>query len=349
MTPEQDLELARRFAPVIRFTGDEPYAPMAPDVFVRESRLVWRTSARKASEIAGEGAVAASRLGSLGSRPYDAPEAGLTAIDFTRPFDTRPERGALAPDRGFGLVHRDIAPGRVDSTAELRRRVEESPAFFELERLPSGQTLLCYWLFFGSSTYPLGFLSWKHWIDWLRARLDDDDPDDLRTILAAQMPPPGRRPLDAGDIRRLVRDHVVHQGDWEGVTLVLGDDAEPSHAIYRAHADHAVTRWQDVEREADVRPVVLCAKGSHASYPAADRLSRDYNDVLPAKRGAVRWDVGELLLPAREQEWFGYGGSWGDPDLDASWLRVDLPAASKEFSGPLGPSPFKSLAKAVPR
>jgi hypothetical protein len=179
--------------------------------------------------------------------------------------------------------------------------------------------------------------------------VDAEDPDGLREILAGQIAGPDPFPLDAADIKRLVREHVVHQGDWEGITVVLGPGGEPSHAIYRAHAEHAVAAWGDVPREDDTRPLVLCAKGSHASYAGEGPLSREYNDVLAKGRRAVRWDPRATLLPVREQEWYGYGGSWGDPDLDNSWFRVDLPVASREFSGPLGPSPFKALARDVPR
>jgi hypothetical protein len=352
VSDSSDLDLARRFAPYVTLAADEPYAPMAPAAFVKGCRLVWRTSARKAPVVAKERNVAPGRLGSLGgpagTPPYEAPDGGFAATDFTRPFDTARDRRGLSPERGFGLLHREVTPGRVGSTAELREALAGCPAYFELERLPSGQTLLCYWLFFGSSTYPLGFTSWRRWVDWLRNRVDDEDPDGLREILAAQAEAPGSFPIDAGDITRLVRQHVVHQGDWEGITVVLDPEGEPSHAIYRAHAEHALVAWGDVPRRDDTRPVILCARGSHASYAAEGRLSREYNDVLAAGRRAVTWDAGEALLPAREQPWYGYGGSWGDPDLDNSWFRVDLPVASKEFSGPLGPSPFKPLARDVP-
>jgi hypothetical protein len=327
---ESDLDLARRFAPYVTLAGDEPYAPMAPDVFIKESRLVWRTSARRAPVTAKEGAIAPARLGALGTRsaaPYTAPDADFSATDFTRPFDTGRDRGGLSPERGFGIVHRDVAPGRVGSTAELRDRVGECPAFFELERLPSGQALLCYWLYFGSSTYPLGFTSWRRWVDWLRRRVDAEDPDGLREILAGQIAGPDPFPLDAADIKRLVREHVVHQGDWEGITVVLGPGGEPSHAIYRAHAEHAVAAWGDVPREDDTRPLVLCAKGSHASYAGEGPLSREYNDVLAKGRRAVRWD------PARRS--FPSGSRSGTATAD----RGGTPTSTTRGSGSTCPSP----------
>jgi hypothetical protein len=346
MPETDDLELARRHAPVALLRHDEPYGPMAPERFLADSRLVWRRAARDAPEIAARGAIVAARLSggpAGGAGPYRSPDGHHAAGEFTRPFDGGSPRGGLAPEQGFGIANRAVTPGPAGTQAELEAMVAEAPSFFEVERRASGETFVCYWLFYGSSTFPLGFASPSEWLGWLRGRIDDDDPDNLRERIAPALVASGDR-LDAGDLGRLAHEHVVHQADWEGITVVLGKDGTPTHAFYRAHPSHARVAWTDLEVVDGARPLVLVGKGSHASYPGVTKLSRDYNDQLPSASRHVRWDTRAGLRPVREEPWYGFGGAWGDPDLDDSWFRVDLPAASSEFTGPLGPSGYKALA-----
>ncbi|HST40815.1 MAG TPA: hypothetical protein VLK58_14970, partial [Conexibacter sp.] len=80
-----------------------------------------------------------------------------------------------------------------------------------------------------------------------------------------------------------------HEGDWEGVTVVLDlvrerlmhhryarANVEPVAALYDSHGHPIRWRWDDLERTADdgsaaTHPVVYAAAGSHASYPVACR------------------------------------------------------------------------------
>lgn len=62
-----------------------------------------------------------------------------------------------------------------------------------------------------------------------------------------------------------------HEGDWEGVTVVLErrqGALVPVGATYDAHGREVRWNWEDLETE-DGRPKVYVAVGSHASYPAA--------------------------------------------------------------------------------
>jgi VPS62-like protein len=80
-----------------------------------------------------------------------------------------------------------------------------------------------------------------------------------------------------------------HEGDWEGVTVVLDEDRAPEAVVYEAHGRPIRWRWEDVERVADRRrpsaghPVVYVAAASHASYPAGCR--RDECDQRLAGSG----------------------------------------------------------------
>jgi hypothetical protein len=78
-----------------------------------------------------------------------------------------------------------------------------------------------------------------------------------------------------------------HEGDWEGVTVVLDlvrerlmqhryawANVDPEAVLYDSHGHPIRWRWEDLERTADsgseaTHPVVYAAAGSHASYPAA--------------------------------------------------------------------------------
>jgi len=79
--------------------------------------------------------------------------------------------------------------------------------------------------------------------------------------------------------------HVLfdHDGDWEHVTVRLDDRLRPLGAWYARHERSAPGRWfpwGELSREGD-HPVVLSARGSHASYAkAAD--ARFYDQVCPA-------------------------------------------------------------------
>jgi len=61
-----------------------------------------------------------------------------------------------------------------------------------------------------------------------------------------------------------------HEGDWEHVSVRLGADLRPQGAWYARHHDSHPGAWFDwaaLSREGD-HPVVLSARGTHASYAA---------------------------------------------------------------------------------
>lgn len=117
---------------------------------------------------------------------------------------------------------------------------------------------------------------------------------------------------------------LVHEGDWENVTIRLDSRNRPTHVAFFAHGEALVCRWRDVARAAG-HPVVYSALGSHALYPRAGVW--ESGDVTARGRAWRSW---QRLANVRRQGWFGFGGAWGQV------------GASAVTTGPLGPSRHKS-------
>jgi hypothetical protein len=142
--------------------------------------------------------------------------------------------------------------------------------------------------------------------------------------------------------------HVLFdlEGDWEHVTVRLDERDRPLGAWYARHEWSAPGRWFDwdrLEREGD-HPVVLSARGSHASYadrddavlwdrtcatrvPAeADRLGcRSWRTWAPGTGGIV--STGPRDRPRPRASFVSWPGEWGVQ----GWLR-------RETGGPRGPA-----------
>jgi hypothetical protein len=341
-----DEELARRYAPIVVIHPSERFAPMPPDIFLHESRLIWREEDGDALERAPVGGIDAAWLGAgraarREENPYLSPTGAFAPFDFTRPFDESTLRGRpqheLARSAGFAILHPDEAPGRVATAAGLRAWIARAPVFWEIRRGPL--TLICYWLFSGSSTYPLG---WADPAEWLRRLVGRSLGAELAVGRASRAPAPGPR-ADIGDLRRLRRTKVVHQGDWEGLTVVAGQDDEPVSVQFRAHGqDPPPLPWATVESRGG-RPVAYCGQGSHATYEGPKSPTAAHFRDFVAEKGP-EWDVlagTGGLRPVRDEPWYGFGGAWGDPDLDDHWMSLDV--ARSDFTGPLGPSGYKAI------
>ena len=123
-----------------------------------------------------------------------------------------------------------------------------------------------------------------------------------------------------------------HEGDWEHVTVRLDAALRPIGAWYARHdvnAPGAWYAWRELEREGD-HPVVLAARGSHASYADPGDVEW-YDAACPTRRPAEAegrrcaiwrtWDAacgGVLPTGGRERPRAGAGfvrfaGRWGSP------------------------------------
>lgn len=142
--------------------------------------------------------------------------------------------------------------------------------------------------------------------------------------------------------------HVLfdHEGDWEHVTVLLDAGRRPVGAWYARHAWSAPGRWfawADLEREGE-HPVVLAARGSHASYADADDVlfwDRTCGSRVPeeaARLGCRVWrtwaagtggivSTGPRDRPRPNASFVSWPGLWGT----LGWMRRDT-------GGPPGPA-----------
>ncbi|HET9738772.1 MAG TPA: hypothetical protein VFP78_11710 [Solirubrobacteraceae bacterium] len=124
-----------------------------------------------------------------------------------------------------------------------------------------------------------------------------------------------------------------HEGDWEGVTVVLSD-AGADRLDFVNYASHeGVFRYtrEQIERVGR-RPVVYVARGSHAGYPAkcandCRQVARLLGRALPEDNtdGAAEWGRNgkaacdaepSCLLPLPTSSWRVFAGLWGSRTCD---------------------------------
>jgi hypothetical protein len=340
---EPDQQLANTHAPVVVLHPEERFAPISAEAFIGDSSLVWRYSATSWEKLVVAGDVQPEKLGEKSGDPYihDAEGFGFSACELTRPFEQE-GRGNLPIGQGFALVNPEASPGRVGAD-ELEHAVAQAPMYYEV-RHQSDATLVCYWMFFGSSAPPYQRLTAL--ADEIADRLLGEIDDCSNELMGPDLTGPYvSRPLelrkvDFDHLKRFVVQRHEHQGDWEGVTAKVSKDGELERLCFRAHHGAQSVEADEAEHDVDGRLKVYCARGSHASYESASSPHRGGDEL--ASDGLV-WDPlrrPEGLMAATELPWYGFGGAWGDPGLDH---RFHLEIAGKDFAGPLGPSRFKRI------
>ncbi|HLK90222.1 MAG TPA: hypothetical protein VKZ18_10030 [Polyangia bacterium] len=117
----------------------------------------------------------------------------------------------------------------------------------------------------------------------------------------------------------------AHEGDWEHVTVELDAGGMPRAVDFAEHAnnDPGLSRpWREVRRSGD-HPIVLSARGTHASYPDQATVSWfDLTSQCRALEGCAdpiwrTWEggglanVGERGAALGAGEVLAYGGRWG--------------------------------------
>jgi hypothetical protein len=106
-----------------------------------------------------------------------------------------------------------------------------------------------------------------------------------------------------------------HEGDWERVTVQLGDDYQPRKVFYSAHGDkHNERDWQGVEKNSDGRPIVYSAKGSHANAPHEGSWPTEVPGLNDrASNGKEKVDLAtKLLVDITREPYYGKGYVWGE-------------------------------------
>jgi hypothetical protein len=347
-------EVAARYAPLVVLHEDDLLRPASADWFIDRSRLRWATGVGL-DGVPVQGAevdLDASRLGAASPSPYT--HDGYLTSALTRPLDDHSARRGDPPlDRGFFLLLEKAAYARgAESTSPDPSVYTGTTVYWDYDEKSSAMT---YWLFYPGSSPPLGILRAAEQIG-MRARdaagapSSEEVPDELEAAVAAatleefQRSYPGlaaeaepevqtrglmdivqRLRVVAEGVRALLRDDdVLHEGDWERVTVYL-DQADPgvsppiSVAFYR-HSTNTFRKWASVEKDGKTHPVAYSAIGSHASLPSADFGFIDVGD-----EDGPRWRTWDDLASIVGQPWYGFGGAWG---------RV---GRVRDSTGPLGP------------
>jgi hypothetical protein len=336
---------------------DEKLLPSSAEKFVSESRLQWARGGKKADEVVPgpAGTIELARLGAASADPYE--HEGRPANAYTRPHDGAAGRLPGVPlEEGFSLELRTTKAARGDpGTISDPARYAGSPVYYQYDE-PAGS--VTYWFFYAGSAPPLGLLRPLEQVGVqaeLAAGTTGAAPsEELEQAAAAAMVEELRRvypdlvadatglepatlfgfdPRDTlgtivEGVKALLRDdNVLHEGDWERITVYL-DRAKPvikppeGVAFYR-HASSGFVPWGQVKTAQGSHPTVFCAIGSHASLPSPDFGFVDVGDLK-----GRRWRTWDDLLPVRDQPWYGFGGAWG---------RV---GPVRDATGPLGPGPL---------
>jgi len=357
-----------RYAPLVVLHRDEKLLPGSADWFIERSRLRWATGRSLDGDAVpgADGQVSAGRLGASSENPYRVGQHEASAL--TRPLDDQPARGGKPPlEQGFFLSLRDSASARGAKSASPDPSLYTgATTYVDFDEQAKAIT---YWLFYPGSAPPLGILRAGEQIG-IRSRdaagqpEADEAPEEVEAALAAasleefKRAYPGlaleaeptvatRGLMDvrehlrvvAEGVRALLRDdQVLHEGDWERITVYLDEskpEARPPAAIvFYRHSTNTFRKWGGVEKE-ETHPVVYCAIGSHASLPSANFGFIDVGDA-----GGPRWRTWEPdndLASIREQPWYGFGGAWG---------RV---GRVRDSTGPLGPGAHWKHAAPRPR
>jgi hypothetical protein len=296
-----------KFAPLVFLHPKESLFPVSATCYLQNSALVF-TSPRGARKfLVPQGQIDATKLG-FGTEGSSERYAVDVAGDPCEGDDcvmsthfTRPYQG-----RHFGSPGRSGFHLNADERLEAgSRSVIEgpifagTPAYYEIDEENS---FITYWLFYGFSS-------------------------------------PGA--LLTGNISH----PITHEGDWESISVHF-ENGVPTEVAYFAHGAPIIVAWANVPK-LDTHPIVFSARRSHASYMSAGparrellrrALSSQLKNADETKVGLL-WPTWNMLVNARTEPWYGFGGAWGD--IGSTNLGTRL---AKERTGPLGPSTYKCAA-----
>lgn len=330
-TPAHLPDLAEKYAPVVVLHAEDKLRPAPAAWFLERSSLRWGTGRSLAGARVAED-VDPSRLGAASSKPYK--HGGHPAGALTRPLDENRARPAgLPPEQGFFLRLREEKFARGDDGP--------SRTYWDYDEATRGLT---YWLFYPGSAPPLGILRAAEQLEGPAPEV----PEELEAAdaaakleefqraypgLAAEAEPteeglPGdviqRLRVVSEGVRALLRDDdVLHEGDWERVTVYLDqndpESAPPASVAFYRHSTNTFRSWSKVEKDG-THPVAYSAIGSHASLP-----SWDFGFIDVGDRDGPRWKTHDDLTHIVDEPWYGFGGAWG---------RL---GKVRDSTGPLGP------------
>jgi hypothetical protein len=239
-TPDVVADLLRRYQPTVETTVEDRFWPVAVSTVLQESGRDGRRTCLKAGQGPCEPGVRLAQLDTSGNADdyLDHPES--LASDPNAQFE------AFVRGQGFdattALKQLESAPETLDPwgsaqiyayfAGQLRAPV---PDYYPGDVKP-GMYALQYWFFYPYNYLPLKVD--KHLID--------------------------SRPLAAvakgGSVDQ-------HEGDWEGVTVLLNEALEPQLLYMARHDNEGVAvRWDRLRFDKPSHPIVQAAFGGHPTY-----------------------------------------------------------------------------------
>lgn len=314
--------VVERNAPLVWLHPHEAYPPVAPDDWLRRAKLCWYDQGAAAFETsAAEVFATADAVGHFAYRGH-----GLA--ELTRPWELKGRQGSLAGDSGLALTV-STEPQPVFDKPD-----ERVPVFYEhVEDL-----YVTYWLFYGWSTVPAkipgppeaGFESMDAHEVTRQAEAAAALQEAFPGLVEAATPAAGPESLNPSMVLSYVRDWlgskwpVLHEGDWEGLTVALRPTQGARPVAYFQHGAPQTRVVPEVEQ-----PTVYVGLGSHASYPDLDLHSPGSPRVKMIEELGEGRAVDIELVDVRSRPWYGFGGAWGAPG------RIS------DETGPLGPGERK--------
>jgi hypothetical protein len=294
---EGDLELLRRYEPVLHFNRGEHFFPAPVEPYVCSASLWVQTPGGETTCLVPAGSLNLKRLGQRRPVDYDSEPGSVYFLQYANPLDvvdlvTYKQR-ARSADRVQGNLFR-AGWGRLARVGYLSRFID---ALFTLSLLArgrvSGDTAAAArihyeaiqeqqerYQYYGRVVRQDGWVVLQYWLfyffnDWRSSFYGVND----------------------------------HEADWELVTVYLAEDpSEPGsghlHPEWLAYASHDYfgddlrRRWDDpkVEKVGD-HPVVYVGAGSHASYYEAGEYITEF--PLPFLAPVVR-----LLDRIQRAQWY---------------------------------------------
>lgn len=245
-----DLDLLRRFEPIIFYTQGEHFFPTSVDRYIRDCSL-WETRPdQPATRLIAEGELTLQKLVEPRSAPHGTVHylryvEQLTPLEAAK-FLARHERkfhrsrGRLAR---VGLASR-IVDALFSITLFMRGRVPGGTAAAAAEIYGEAQEEKEEYVYYARIVRQNGYVCLHYFYFYAM--------NDWRSSFHG------------------VNDH---ESDWEQVIVYLTEDLTPQWVAYASHdfsGDDLRRRWDDPElkREGD-HPIVFAGAGSHASYFSA--------------------------------------------------------------------------------
>jgi hypothetical protein len=263
MSERYELELLRRFEPVIRYTRGERFFPMDVEPYIRSSSLWMKGPYEEATCLLHEGELTPENLGEQRVHDFES----VLFMQFIEPlnvaelaaYEVKRVREGFAQREGLDVFRAGM--GRLARVGYLSRFID---AIFSISLLARGRVpgdtaaaaALAYeklwdngadYRYYGRVVRQEGWIILQYWFfyafnNWRSGFFGVND----------------------------------HESDWEQICIYLYDrsdgEVEPAWVAYASHdfeGDDLRRRWDDPEVErVGEHPVIYAGAGSHASYYA---------------------------------------------------------------------------------